>query len=236
MQTIRVRTTQNVFIDYPIASLGDRILAYLMDTLIQIAYIILCYYVLEEMKFRSTAVNIMIVILPYLLYHGVFEILMNGQSPGKKQMKIKVVRMDGTSPTLGNYLMRWMFRLVEVFLLQGALAMTAIAANGKGQRLGDLVAGTSVVKLMPQGEVKSVFTPIDDNHVPTFPQASSLSDHDIELIYRALAINRDTGNPKPMNLVLEKVKALLGLETDLPPTKFLYTLIKDYAYYSSQHG
>nr|PZN54523.1 MAG: RDD family protein [Bacteroidota bacterium] len=229
METIRVRTTQNVFIEYPVASLGDRMLAFLIDSIILTAYNFVCYFILREYTF-STTVNILIITVPFFLYHPVFEILMNGQTPGKRQMRIKVVNLDGSSPTIGGYLMRWLFRLVEVFLLRGALAIVTIAANGRGQRLGDIAAGTSVVKLVPAEATRSanVFASAEEGYEPTFPQAAQLNDSDLEVIYEALEVNRDTGNAVPATLLTEKVKSLLGIESDLPPVKFLYTIIKDH--------
>ncbi|HEY8513095.1 MAG TPA: RDD family protein [Cyclobacteriaceae bacterium] len=229
METIRVRTTQNVFIEYPVASLGDRMLAFFIDAIILTAYNFVCYFILKEYTF-STTVRVLLITVPFLLYHPVFEILMNGQTPGKRQMRIKVVNLDGSSPTIGGYLMRWLFRLVEVFILRGALAIVTIAANGKGQRLGDIAAGTSVVKLVPAEATRSanVFATPEEGYEPTFPQAAQLNDSDMEVIYQALEVNRDTGNASPANLLSEKVKSLLGVETDMPPVKFLYTIIKDH--------
>lgn len=235
MQTVSVRTAQNVFIEYPIASLGDRMLAFLIDAIILTAYNIICYFVLTELDLHSVAVNIAIVTVPFLLYHPLFEILMNGQSPGKRQMKIKVVSLDGSSPTIGGYLMRWLFRLVEVFMLRGAVAMVTIAANGKGQRLGDIAAGTTVVKLIPQHATSSdaVFTQVESDYQPSFLEVQQLSDNDIEMIQQALAVNLEQGNIRPVTLLTEKVKSLLGIESDLPPVKFLYTIVKDYSYVTS---
>jgi uncharacterized RDD family membrane protein YckC len=229
METIRVRTTQNVFIEYPVASLGDRILAFLIDAIILTAYNFVCFFVLKEYSFSMTA-RVLIFTMPFFIYHPVFEILMNGQTPGKRQMRIKVVNLDGSSPTIGGYLMRWLFRLVEVFLLRGALAIVTIAANGRGQRLGDIAAGTSVVKLVPAEATRSanVFASAEEGYEPTFPQAAQLNDSDLEVIYEALEVNRDTGNAVPATLLTEKVKSLLGIESDLPPVKFLYTIIKDH--------
>ena len=229
METIRVRTTQNVFIEYPVASLGDRMLAFLIDAIILTAYNFICYFILEEYTFTPT-VSVLLITVPFFLYHPLFEIFMNGQTPGKRQMRIKVVNLDGSSPTIGGYLMRWLFRLVEVFLLRGALAMVTIAANGKGQRLGDIAAGTSVVKLVPKEATSSanVFATAEEGYEPSFPQASQLNDSDLEVIYQALEVSRDTGNPIPANLLSDKVKSLLGIESDLPPVKFLYTIIKDH--------
>src|SRR5690606_2062297 len=186
-----------------------------------------CFFVLKEYSFSMTA-RVLIFTMPFFIYHPVFEILMNGQTPGKRQMRIKVVNLDGSSPTIGGYLMRWLFRLVEVFLLRGALAIVTIAANGRGQRLGDIAAGTSVVKLVPAEATRSanVFASAEEGYEPTFPQAAQLNDTDLEVIYQALEVNRDTGNPLPANRLTEKVKSLLGIESDLPPVKFLYTIIK----------
>lgn len=229
METIRVRTTQNVFIEYPIASLGDRMLAYLIDAIILTAYNFLCFFILDEYTF-STTVNVLIITLPFLLYHPLFEILMNGQTPGKRQMRIKVVSLDGSSPTIGAYLMRWLFRLVEVFALRGALAIVTIAASGRGQRLGDVAAGTSVVKLVRQEATSSdnVFASAEEGYEPSFLQAAQLNDRDLGTIYDALEVSRDTGNPVPVNMLTDKVKSVLGIESDLPPVKFLYTIIKDH--------
>ena len=116
------------------------------------------------------------------------------------------------------------------------MALIFIALGGKGQRLGDVVAGTSVVKLIEQKEItaKEVFVTADVAYAPIFGQATQLNERDIEIIQRALEVNRDLGNPKPMLAVTEKIKTQLGIQTDLPPVKFLYTLIKDFNHLTSQ--
>lgn len=230
MYTVRVRTTQNVVIDYPLAGLGDRILAFLIDSLILIAYAVLCWFVFDQFEIHSDWITTLLVSIPYLLYHLLFEIFMDGQSPGKRQRKIKVVRLDGASPSIGNYLLRWFFRIIEVMILQGALAMVTIASSKKGQRLGDLVAGTTVVKLAKEEEVtaESVFTLVDDTYTPTFANVVNLSDRDIEMIQQALQVNRETGNMKPVMMLIDKLKTMFGIDADLPPVKLLYTVVKDF--------
>lgn len=235
MQTINVRTTQNVFIKYSVASLGDRILAYLIDGLILAAYTIVCIVALVYSKAESSALVIACIGLPYLSYHLLFEIFMNGQSPGKRQMEIKVVRLDGTPPTLGNFLIRWVFRLVEIQLFSGVVAMIVIAAGGKGQRLGDLAAGTAVVKIVAQREVTAdeVFTLSKNDYKPVFDQVLQLSDRDIELVQQALHIYRDTGNAGPMNALGAKIETMLGIQTDLEAYAFLNQIIHDYTQLSA---
>ncbi|MBX2964690.1 MAG: RDD family protein [Cyclobacteriaceae bacterium] len=232
MQTVSVRTTQNVVIEYPVASLGDRILAYLLDVFIIVAYVILIILFLIYAEVTSTAIIIGLITIPVFLYHLLFEVFMNGQSPGKRQMKIKVVRLDGTPATIGNYIIRWLLRLIEIDIMSGAIALLTIAINGKGQRVGDIAAGTTVVKLVKQEAVtaKEVFTLTEENYTPVFQQAIQLNDSDIELIQQALEVNRTTGNIQPVMAVTEKVKSSLGVQTDMPPVKFLYTIVKDYGH------
>ncbi len=236
MQTVTIRTTQNVEVRYPAASLGDRIFAYLIDLAIIIAYFILMLIILVSSEINSGAVFITLLVIPVFLYHVLFEIFMDGQSPGKKQMGIKVVRLDGTPPTIGNYIIRWLLRLVEIDILSGAIAMLTIAVNGRGQRLGDIAAGTAVIKLAKQQEVTAsqVFTLAHEDYIPVFHQVDQLTDADIELIHQALELNRTSGNDRPVLAVTEKIKALLGIQSDMPPVKFLYTIVKDYGHITSR--
>ena len=236
MQTIQVRTTQNVFIHYPLASVGDRILAYLLDQIILIVYSIAVGVLLYNMDVDQWWIRSLIIGLPWLLYSVLFEIFMNGQSPGKSVLNIKVIRLNGTPPTVGDYILRWIFRFIDFWIFSGAVAVILIAVGGKGQRLGDVVAGTSVVKLIEQKEItaKEVFVTADVAYAPIFGQATQLNEKDIEIIQRALEVNRNLGNPKPMLAVTEKIKTQLGIQTDLPPIKFLYTLIKDFNHLTSQ--
>jgi len=230
MQIIRVRTTQNVFIDYPVGSVGDRILAYLLDRLILIVYSVAVLAAFIKLDIEPTYVWLIVFGVPWVFFSLLFEIFMNGQTPGKKVLKIKVVRLDGTSATIGDYLLRWIFAFVDIFILSGAIAVVMVAMGGKGQRLGDVVAGTAVVKLSEHEQVSSqrIFVEAEDQYTPVFSQVVNLSDRDIELIRRALEANRDQGNIQPVMVITDKIKSLLKIETDMPPVKFLYTIIKDY--------
>jgi uncharacterized RDD family membrane protein YckC len=235
MQTIQVRTTQNVFIHYPVASVGDRILAHLLDQIIKIICALAIGLVFYNMEIEREWIWILIIGIPWIFYTVLFEIYMNGQTPGKRALNIKVIRVNGTPATIGDYILRWIFSIIDFGILSGAIAVIIIAAGGKGQRLGDLVAGTTVVKLIDQKEITAndVFVTADSAYEPTFSQAIQLSEKDIEIIQRALEVNRDQGNPQPMLAVAEKLKVQLGIQTDLPPVKFLYVLIKDFNHLTS---
>lgn len=230
MQTISVQTTQNVSIQYPVASVGDRILAYLLDLAILIAYATAVIAAFINMDVDVVWPWIVFLVMPWFLYHLMFEIFMNGQSPGKRVMNIQVVRVDGTQPGIGNYLLRWVFSIIDFHILSGAIAVIAIATNGRGQRVGDIAAGTCVVKLIAQKEITAseVFISPEDTYVPVFPQVVQLGSRDIELIQRALDANTNHGNMQPVLMVTDKIKSLLGVQTDLAPAQFLYTIVKDF--------
>ena len=233
---VSVRTTQNVFIHYPVASVGDRILAYLIDTIILLLFIVIMVALYINVEMRVIWVWIVTVGMPYLLYHLLFEIFMNGQSPGKYAMRIKVLRLDGTPATVGDYILRWLFGFVDIHFMSGLIAVLCIAGGERGQRLGDIVAGTTVVKLIEQAKITAaqIFVPQDAAYVPVFPQVVQLSETDIELVQRALEVNREMGNSQPVMAVSEKIKSLTGIQTDLPPVKFLYTVIRDFQHFASR--
>lgn len=234
---VHVRTTQNVFINYKVASVGDRILAYLLDQIILIVFMIVMFAIYVNVKMDIIWIWIVTIVVPYLLYHPLFEIFMNGQSPGKRVFDIQVIRLDGTPATIGNYVMRWLFSFVDIHMMSGLIAVLTIGIGEKGQRLGDMVAGTTVVKLTPEAQVTAsqIFVPtLAPDYTPTFPQVTQLNERDIELVQRALEVNRDTGNTQPVMAVTERIKSLLGIHSDLPPVKFLYTIVKDFQHLTAR--
>lgn len=235
MQKVGIKTTQNVFIDYEVAGLGERIGAFLLDFILLSAYVGMLAYVNFEIGSLPLYVNVLLM-LPVFLYHLICEVFFNGQSIGKRQLNIKVVLMDGTSPSLSHYLLRFLLRPVDI-LLYGSVAILCILIGGKGQRLGDIAAGTTVVKY--QDKISAYRQPIYANQLPedhevSFPQVSRLTDEDIALIRETLAVYRRTANPQPVQAMTDKAKQMLEVETDMPPVKFLNVLMKDYQHLSAQ--
>ncbi len=233
MPTINVRTTQNVLINYQVAGVWDRILAFFIDGLIFVAYLILAFLILAQANLLNDWMWVLIY-LPVFFYNLTFEILMNGQTPGKRATDLKVVRLDGNSPTIANYILRFILWPVDVIFF-GSVAITFILLTPFGQRLGDLAGGTTVVKMKAQAPLTSsqILKGMSEEYVPQFPQIVHLSDNDIKLIKEALKVNVELGNDKPMLIITEKIKTMLGVQTDLPPVKFLYTILKDYQHFTS---
>lgn len=242
MSTIRLQTTPNVSLEYEVASVGERIVAAIIDNLILLAWVVAWILLFVALKSESTTLLVLMGVLagvPYLFYHLVCEVFFNGQSLGKKARHIKVIRLDGTPPHLGDYLLRWLLRIVDTGLpvVGGLVAIITILANGRGQRLGDLAAGTAVVSTRPRqaaGALAPLVTPAD--YVVVFPQAEQLADHDVATIRQLLQKGIEHDNYLLLHEVANKVKTLTGIQTDLPDEAFLRTVIRDHAHLAALQG
>ena len=240
MSTIRIQTAQNVTLEYEVASVGERIVATIIDNLILFAWMVAWVLLFSAVAERNEVLAVLIVVvagLPYLFYHLVCEVFFNGQSIGKKARHIKVIRLDGTRPGLGDYLLRWILRIVDTGLFSGLIAIVVILANGRGQRLGDLAAGTSVVSTRPRhstGPLAPAFTAPD--YVVVFPQAAQLQDHDVATIRQLLFKGLERENYELLNEVANKVKDLTGIQTQLPDEAFLRTVLRDHAHLAAMQG
>ena len=151
-------------------------------------------------------------------------------------MNIKVVKLDGSTPTLGGYLLRWLFRLVDLWLypIMFAPAVISIIATRNGQRIGDLAASTTVIKIRNVGAAQAFKSIAKDDHQVLFPAVKTLNDEQIELIKKALKMRKEGYNAEGVTLLAQKLKEKLKIESDLPDVKFLYTIIADYEYLANQ--
>ena len=227
---VRVQTAQNVEIDYEVAGIGERVLAGLLDELIQWGYIFGVLIILSELDVEITTALSVILYLPFVLYHPVCEIFLDGQSFGKKARSIKVVKLDGSLPTIASYLLRWLLKPIDFFFALGLLVM---AINGKGQRLGDLAAGTTIVKLKPRVTLEDTLLPeIEEDYQPRFPEVARLSDRDVALIKEIVDTGVRAEDPAMLRALDRRIKQVLGIESTMPPHEFLSVVLKDYTYYT----
>ncbi|MCR6641751.1 MAG: RDD family protein [Sporocytophaga sp.] len=228
MQKIKIQTPQNVVIEYEIASIWDRIVANFRDYLIIISYIILLAIISSTFKLNNPILFIFFALPPFL-YQLVFESFMNGQSPGMKSKGLKVIRIDGKECTFLNYFLRWVLRPIDVFMFYGGIAMLMIAVTKNGQRLGDLLAGTTVVRLKKQYSLdNTLFVNPENNYVPVFSGVDRLNDRDMEIIKEAIKVYETTGNMIPAAELSKKIKTALDIQTQMDPIVLLKTILKDY--------
>ena len=248
MATIRIQTAQNVTLEYEVASVGDRIVAVLLDYVVLVAWggawaLLFAFAAStngssgtnKPMDFNDPTtiiaiILLLLVFLPFVFYDLICEVFFNGQSIGKKARNIRVMRLDGTKPSLGDYLLRWLLRIVDM-QFSGLVAIIAISANGRGQRLGDMAAGTTVVSVKPRPA--AMLVPSLESLVGyqvVFPQAALLADHDVALVRQLMQQASARGNFELLNEVANKVKALTGIRTELQDAPFLHTILRDHAF------
>ena len=229
MEKVSINTSQNVQISYTLAGLSERIFAYLMDIVIMISITMVAAIVLTYSGAMETSPFLMIIaILPMFFYHLIFELTMNGQSIGKKVMSIKVVKLNGAQATLGGYLLRWLLWPIDTFFY-GGIAILCITIGGKGQRLGDIAAGTTVIKLKTSGFLKDhTLNDLDMNYKPVFLNADQLTPEYVELIKKAIKAKLEMLDDQPVEVLAAKTKSKLVIITEMPDLKFLHTILKDY--------
>ena len=223
-------TNQNIAIDLELGSLGDRIVAFVIDLIIMIILVLSFTGLITRINLDEWIIAM--TYIPLMCYSLVFEYFYNGQSPGKKAMNIKVVKLDGSTPTIGSYLLRWLFRIIDLWLypIMFAPAVISIIATRNGQRIGDLAASTTVIKVRNIGASQAFKSIATDDHLVTFPAVKSLNDDQIELIKKALKMRKAGYNTEGVQVLAQKIKKKLGIESALPDVKFLYTIIADYEY------
>lgn len=236
MQTITIQTSQNIDIEYDLAGVGDRIVAYIIDVLIYGAYLIVAGLVSKIFDSKEGLWQFMY-FLPVLLYQLLCELFLNGQSIGKKVKNIKVISLNGNQPDIGQYLLRWLFRIVDTMASSGLCAVLCIALTEKGQRLGDIFAGTTVVRTRRSTRIQdTIFIPTEEDHLVRYPGVTALSDRDITLVREVL--NRFSNGTAEDDALLSrtaaKVQELIGASGNPEAEEFLRDVITDYNHLTSK--
>jgi uncharacterized RDD family membrane protein YckC len=257
MPAIQIATPFNIDIEFELAEFHKRLLAYIIDFLLIIIYLFSMLYLLYgglSLGEGSEGLVMIAILIPTLLYTMMSELLMGGQTVGKKILNIKVVSLNGDEPTLGQYLLRWFLRFYEwgfimfflfwqnggmgfiVLIMGGIVSIIVMAVSGKNQRLGDIVAGTVVVN------TKSKLT-VDDTifmHVAqtgykvSFPDVMKLSDRDINTVKNVIALARKNNNFEMVNRVAYKVQEVLKISSDMYALDFLEKIMEDYNYLATR--
>jgi len=235
-KSVEIVTAHNIRIDYELASVSDRIIAFIIDIAILIGWFILLFIltmnVIDETK--ELVINIFFVPVMFV-YHLTSETFFGGQSIGKKSMGLKVVKLNGHNPSLGDCLLRWVLRIIDILGTSGSLAAILVSSTDKGQRLGDMAANTVVIRLNPPNRytIADILTIKNKTeYKPTYLGVTVFTDEDMLLIKNS--IERLKLHPNPFNKELvdqlaEKVKQKLNIATEeKDKLKFLRTILQDY--------
>ena len=238
MKTIQIVTPQNVLIEHELASVVLRGLAFMVDQIIIIIFLVFSFLFLQFFHFGQgwEELFVYIVIIPiYLSYTLLFESLNYGQTLGKMLIGIKVRRLDGNEATFTEAVTRWLMRVPDIFISAGALAALLISSTERSQRLGDILAGTIVIKqvsgigigIKSLQRINSV-----ENYQPVYPEVKQLKEADVVLIKQTLlryGKHKNLAHENALNALVLKLKEVLQIEEiKQSKTEFLRTIIKDY--------
>lgn len=231
MKKISIRTAQNILIDFQVAPLSHRILAFLIDIIIIAAVTGLLALILLALN------PYFVYILPliFIFYTPVSEMIMNGQTLGKKAMRTRVVNVNGKEPTALDFLIRWSFRLVDIYSTLGSLAVIFISTTARGQRLGGILSNTLVVSLNSEMDLslKDILQ-IEDrsNYEPQYTEAYRFSESEMLTVKSVIERYNTYHNKAYINLVevaAQRCATVLGIKL-VPDNKieFLKTVLRDY--------
>ncbi len=250
MPLVKLNTGFNIEVEFAITPFHKRLFSWIIDFVV-----ILSYSLLMRKLFLSIDEDrewiFVLAGLPPLFYHLICELAMNGQSIGKKALAIKVITLDGGQPSLSQYLIRWSFRLADfpiwllgaiiyselpgwcaIFLFAG---IACVIATPYTQRIGDLVAGTIIIDTKTRTSWEdTVFTELESNYKPRFPQVMQLTDKDINTLKSIIGTVQKKNDYDLSMRIGERIKSKLHIESDQDSLDFLETLLKDYNYYATK--
>ncbi len=269
MKTLQVNTTQNVKINFEVANVGQRLLAFVLDNIIKLAYI---YFltkfvdmrfigdIVEQDYWSRKALGILF-FLPITFYSLYSEILLDGQTIGKKVLKIKVINIEGFKPSILDYTIRWFSRIVDfnffilvfvlfnsqmhgkdfyiwlwfIFLLGKLIGFFMIVFTDRNQRMGDISANTVVVSLKDTASFsRTILENIKDNYKPTYPNVIKLSDNDVRIVKDTYTKAKKAKDYNTLIKLRVKIEEVTGVSKDkeIADVNFIDTVLKDFNYYT----
>lgn len=235
MKEFQIETAQNVEIQQNAANILDRMLGYIIDSLIIFVYGFAAIMLLisVDLDMRDSWSIYLLVSLPAFLYYVLLETFWDGQTVGKFAMKTRVVRLDGSKPSFANYFVRWILRIVDVVFTSGGLAVLTILVKGNGQRIGDIAAGTTVISEKRKVSINdTLMRDIDADYVPKYSQVTLFKDDEMQTIKNLYDSAKKNGQHNIIVSLHKRVVEVMEVTPEEKPIDFINTVIKDYNYYT----
>lgn len=238
MRKINIQTTQNVVIENSLAGAGLRAGASLLDIIVLTIYCFFCLAITSALVtsgFEGNFIAFWFLFMPVFLFYSPFcEIVFSGRTLGKLIVGIRVVQLNGENLTPQQAVMRWVFRVVDLWICFGSLAVIFSSASEKGQRIGDTLAETLVVRdrvttynINDILKIKS-----NDNFSPEYSGITKYTDEDMLWLKQVLKRTKENPSKANKNLVLKiskKIQQELGLGKEPKNSEeFLNKVLEDY--------
>jgi uncharacterized RDD family membrane protein YckC len=228
-ETLRIATPEGVSLELPLAGLGSRFVALLVDFVLQglaFTLLIVVLVVANAGGYAATAIVAVTVFALLFAYPIAFELGAGGRTPGKRWSNLRVVCDDGSPVTFRGSALRNVLRLVDILPALYLVGTIAIFATRNNQRLGDLAAGTLVVREPREAAVVAPASVevAEPGELPAW-DVSGLREAELVALRRFLE-RRDALDATPRNLLARDLAKRLrpsvgGVGGDLPPERFL---------------
>jgi uncharacterized RDD family membrane protein YckC len=251
---LSIDTPELVALEFPLAGIGSRFIAILIDSLLQGATVLALIFgamlfLPSLLKFEAASAKwfiAMMILVPFLLqwgYFALFEAFWNGQTPGKRVAKIRVIQQSGRAITLFESLARNLVRIIDFLPTSYITGVISIFVTSRNQRLGDLVAGTLVVhesQLPPSSTLSNtrLFTETAPQS-PVAPRATSLPADALSRLTTADLQAIETFLERRLDMALEVRQSLAvrlagstaaRMKTPPPATMHPETFLEEVAY------
>ena len=235
MAQTSIITGQYVCIHQKAATIVQRVLAWVVDIIIlTVGSVIFIPSAAALSSFSSqfTVVAIVLSVLAILAYPMLMEIFANGQTIGKVVVGIRVMSLDGSRPSKTASMLRWLLLIVDGSM---GLGILFLVFTKNCQRIGDLAAGTTVVKTNRERRPFSLnsYQFADRNYLPSYPEAANLSMRQLSVIERVLYSDNRKKRDGYIRLLAEKVEETLGVKRkEAHQEDFLRAIYNDFQYYA----
>jgi uncharacterized RDD family membrane protein YckC len=261
MANLAVKTGFNTNLFLETDTVGKRILAFGIDLLAIGAYGFIAsrFLLIFGLNLGADMMRvywgwISLLSLPVLFYTLISESLSGGYTLGKFIAKIKVVKINGFQPTFVDFFIRWIFRLIDIYIfilvaalsknliLQvlsvytiGLVGLLMITRGKRAQRLGDLIAGTTVVRVNQVKKINiTIIQNIREDYAPTYSQVLKLSDNDARIIKETYETAVQTSNEVLIGQLVIKMEKVMNVKKEGSDREFIQTVLKDFNYYTQK--
>lgn len=210
----------------------------------------------DNLKAAQSLLNLLFFTAPFYFYDLIFEVFNKGKTPGKMLLKLQVIKINGEPAGFTEYWTRWLLRIVDFYgvtlllvvfgpyffsnttlngltgislMFTGLIAILFVSNNTKGQRVGDILAGTTVSRTRFNVKLSdTILLKTTKEYKPTYTNVLKLSDKDVRLIKETLVYYNKTNDAKYITILAQKAQVFLDVQPTKNPVKFLQTLMKDY--------
>jgi uncharacterized RDD family membrane protein YckC len=229
---LKIDTPENVTFDYDVAGIGSRFLAALADTaIILVLQLVVLGTVILLFSLANAAIPFMDAgpwllaafgMISFLLIWGYyigFELFWNGQTPGKRWIGLRVIRLDGTPITASESIIRNLVRLIDLLPFAYGVGVVTMFINPNSRRVGDLAAGTVVVYDRRTTDLKGNSAPLDTGTLqgeipPGFP-VEKMTHHDLEVVEEFMMRRTELSNRHALaRHLLASIAARLGIPVE----------------------